>query len=640
MQNKEEILKEIDSVKMQISFADMSALTAPEEEKENWSKKLSDLQTRLGELEKDLAECVVYDGEHAASIIDDAAADAMLNEILNMSEQTEPPLEPDNGTEVLADAVIDRILTINENDIPTDTDAEVNRICYSDYPEMPLDNDTDILADAMVDNIIITSDKIPDNNSGEGVLSDAQADAILNDIINSTASEQEAQSEQPIFAEPMYAQAAPQAEQPIFAESTAPVYGQTVVQPEQPIFAEPVYAQTAPQAEQPIFAEPIAPVYGQTVVQPEQPIFAEPVYAQTAPQAEQPIFAEPTAPVYEQPTVKAETDTSFGGIDPNEPLDPMFDCKYEVPEMQFAPSGGETVSPVQNESVQEVPLPPESDYFDADAMLREILAATETQPQDNVAGERQTNQGAQYSTDDFNSRLSAVKASDSTDAETLLQIEKLKLEAEDAKRRAESALKEAEQIKKEAEQIRLAAESERAMYAAEMEIQRGLRTQEDTLRETTDRAEKERIAEKIARRKAEITAIRNGLQEVKDSDGAFIVREKLFAVQLVLDEDERNSPEISYLLTKSLDDIAHMVEVSELKRKIAALVAASKKQTEQAAEAKKRAAQAAAKKRAAHAAAKKAAAKKAAHAKQVAKKKKAAARRNAMMMRMMMSRRR
>ena len=96
------------------------------------------------------------------------------------------------------------------------------------------------------------------------------------------------------------------------------------------------------------------------------------------------------------------------------------------------------------------------------------------------------------------------------------------------------------------------------------------------MREEAARAEKDRINEKIARRKAEITEIRNGLQDVKDSDSAFALREKLFAVQLVLDEDERNSPEISYLLTKSLDDLSHVLEVSELKRRLAALAAAKK----------------------------------------------------------------
>lgn len=151
------------------------------------------------------------------------------------------------------------------------------------------------------------------------------------------------------------------------------------------------------------------------------------------------------------------------------------------------------------------------------------------------------------------------------------------------------------------------------MYAAETELQRGLRNQEEALRSAAERADKERIAEKIARRKAEITEIRNGLQDVKDSESAFALREKLFSVQLVLDDDERNSPEISYLLTKSLDDMTHALEISDLKRRIAAMVASSKKQSAQAAAAKKKAA-------VKKAEAKKAAAKKAA----AAKKKKAA----------------
>ncbi|MDE7395932.1 MAG: hypothetical protein K2M95_07430, partial [Clostridiales bacterium] len=38
----------------------------------------------------------------------------------------------------------------------------------------------------------------------------------------------------------------------------------------------------------------------------------------------------------------------------------------------------------------------------------------------------------------------------------------------------------------------------------------------------------------------------------------------------VLDEDERNSPEITYLLTKTQDDVNHALETAELKRRLAA----------------------------------------------------------------------
>ena len=160
------------------------------------------------------------------------------------------------------------------------------------------------------------------------------------------------------------------------------------------------------------------------------------------------------------------------------------------------------------------------------------------------------------------------------DSDTSKQIETLRAEADEANRRAQAALAEAEKLKKEAEQIKLAAETERAMYAAEMELQRGTRSAEETMRVANEQAAKDKLAEKIARRKAEITAIRNGLQDVKDTDSAFLLREKLFSVQLVLDEEERNSPEITYLLTKSMDDVSHALEVAELKRRIAVLTAA------------------------------------------------------------------
>lgn len=224
----------------------------------------------------------------------------------------------------------------------------------------------------------------------------------------------------------------------------------------------------------------------------------------------------------------------------------------------------------------------------ADEMLNKILSAqidyepiVQPERQDSVtlsqesAPHEQVSVNDGYITPEVDSH-SDIKASNATEADMLLQIQKLKLEAEDAKRRADAALMEAEKIKKEAEQIKLAAETERAMFAAEMELQRGLRNEEENMRIASEQAEKDKIAEKIARRKAEITAIRNGLQDVKDTDSAFLLREKLFSIQLVLDDDERNSPEISYLLTKSMDDISHSLEVAELKRRIAALTAVRK----------------------------------------------------------------
>lgn len=199
----------------------------------------------------------------------------------------------------------------------------------------------------------------------------------------------------------------------------------------------------------------------------------------------------------------------------------------------------------------------------ANEILREIMAANERIAE--VERTMRTVDGAAF----------ARKAAEpEIDSDTSKQIETLRAEADEANRRAQAALAEAEKLKKEAEQIKLAAETERAMYAAEMELQRGTRSAEETMRVANEQAAKDKLAEKIARRKAEITAIRNGLQDVKDTDSAFLLREKLFSVQLVLDEEERNSPEITYLLTKSMDDVSHALEVAELKRRIAVLTAA------------------------------------------------------------------
>ena len=49
MQDKEQIQKEIETLRMQLNFADISAITAPEAEKEHWDLKRLDLQSRIKE---------------------------------------------------------------------------------------------------------------------------------------------------------------------------------------------------------------------------------------------------------------------------------------------------------------------------------------------------------------------------------------------------------------------------------------------------------------------------------------------------------------------------------------------------------------------------------------------------------------
>ena len=147
--------------------------------------------------------------------------------------------------------------------------------------------------------------------------------------------------------------------------------------------------------------------------------------------------------------------------------------------------------------------------------------------------------------------------------------------------RAEADRTAAQQQLAEAEadalRIRAEAEADRGKMAARMEAERARLREESRFRAQADAQEKARLAEKVARRKAEITALRNGLQNVADSDSAFALREKLFSIQTVLDEEERSSPEITYLIAKPMDDVSHALEVAELKRKIAALTKALQK---------------------------------------------------------------
>ncbi|MDE6398472.1 MAG: hypothetical protein K2L51_04035, partial [Clostridiales bacterium] len=208
----------------------------------------------------------------------------------------------------------------------------------------------------------------------------------------------------------------------------------------------------------------------------------------------------------------------------------------------------------------------------AEEMLKKILGASKVSAPDETAQDRAVAALEKVSkpAEDFSARLQSLRE---TDGNAVSEIERLRSEAEEANRKAQEALAQAERMRKEAEEIRLNAETERAMYAAEMELQRGLHSREATMRQSAERAEKDRLAEKIARRKAEIAELRSQLQDIQDSQGAFALREKFLAVELVLDDDERGNAELSYLLTKSIDDVAHALEVAELKRKIVALTA-------------------------------------------------------------------
>ena len=494
MQDREQIQKEIETVKTQLNFADISAITAPESERENWEQKRSDLQNKLAELQKNLEECVVYDGENAAAIIDDATADAMLEQILAAGEpEPEPVITPDLSAES-ADEVVHNSPDNVIFDLLGKTEEKENAAAETNEASVQ----------AMIDEILM---------AGEN-----------NDY---TVAEHKSQ---------------PEEESPAIA--AMPSDGEKEEQAAELTAADKIIAEPAPVMQEPVMQEPPVspwqPEDDRSEAMLKEILAATAERERTAERKPEPTASEPIAITADSPFVTA--------------------------------SRLRTTEPIA--------------YADITAPLF---------------------------ADDFAERLASVKVTGENDAELLLVIEKLKLEIETAYRRAQAMIAEAERVKEEAARIKLNAETERAMYAAETELQRGLRNQEEALRSAAERADKERIAEKIARRKAEITEIRNGLQDVKDSESAFALREKLFSVQLVLDDDERNSPEISYLLTKSLDDMTHALEISDLKRRIAAMVASSKKQSAQAAAAKKKAA-------VKKAEAKKAAAKKAA----AAKKKKAA----------------
>lgn len=481
MQDREQIQKEIDAVKLQLSIADMSAITASEDEKEHWDKRRESLQLRLAALEKDLEECVVYDGDNAASILDDAAADAMLQQILSAEETPTEPMQPD-AADTMADVLISRILETTEEDLPVEDSALRGKQQFDEAKLSENAEIADTAAEPPIDNILFTAADADISAD----MDDAAVNAMLNEIL----------------------QAADQG-QPENATSEE----NTAIEQSPPVAEQAADEQNASMAES-------ATANDDTIVMPMQaPIENDGAgVAQTA--------REPA-------TVEQEKTTE-------------------------ASAAEEMLQKILNAVKPQAPAPTEQEKIAAETSAPRIEREQATLTQETVASPLRE------------------KSAPALDADTAADLERLRREAEEANARAQAALQEAERMRKEAEDIRLQAETERAMYAAEMELQRGLRVREDSMRHAAEQAEKDRLAEKIARRKAEITAIRNELQEIKDSDGAFSLREKLLAVQLVLDDDERANAELSYLLTKSIDDVAHALEVAELKRRIAALVAVKK----------------------------------------------------------------
>lgn len=190
-----------------------------------------------------------------------------------------------------------------------------------------------------------------------------------------------------------------------------------------------------------------------------------------------------------------------------------------------------------------------SENYSADQALEDAIKDAELLDMINKATLEQANQMLQVNEyipfEAFNIALPSISEnsnlSELKDAREQLLRAKIQIEA--IKAQAENAMREASEI-----QIKV-------------EVDKGILT-----------AEKIRLAQKASKRRAEITVLRNGLQDVCDSESAFSLREKFFALQLVLDDEERSCPDITYLLSKSMDDVNHALEIADLKRRIIALV--------------------------------------------------------------------
>ncbi len=158
------------------------------------------------------------------------------------------------------------------------------------------------------------------------------------------------------------------------------------------------------------------------------------------------------------------------------------------------------------------------------------------------------------------------------------EAERVRLEAEEAEKARIAAEEEAKRIaEEEAEKARLEAEeAEKARLAEEEEAKRKAEEEAEKARIAAEEeakriaeeeaARKARIDEKVAKRKSEIATLREELKNVAEEEQGLALREKFYAIQLALDEDEKTSTELVDLLNKSMDDASHAAELSRYKK--------------------------------------------------------------------------
>ena len=146
-------------------------------------------------------------------------------------------------------------------------------------------------------------------------------------------------------------------------------------------------------------------------------------------------------------------------------------------------------------------------------------------------------------------------------------------EAEEAKRKAQEeaeeaqrrAIEEAEEAKRKAqeeiEEMRRKAEEENEAKRLEEENKR--KEEEARLKAESERSDA--IAKKVAMRKDQIIAVRGEIKDLKGTEDAKNLRERLYNMQLTYDEDERGSTELMDFYNKTMDDIEQAGEIARLK---------------------------------------------------------------------------
>jgi hypothetical protein len=157
--------------------------------------------------------------------------------------------------------------------------------------------------------------------------------------------------------------------------------------------------------------------------------------------------------------------------------------------------------------------------------------------------------------------------------------ERARQEAKLAEEKAQALAKEAEE---KAQALAKAAEEKAVLKAKEVEeklVQQALQIkqeQELARQQAKDKQEREdRVAHKIAVKKAEIVHLRERISQIKTEADLNIILERLNTISQFLDEDEKSTKELGDLISRTIIDARHASDMALLRAKLDETVANS-----------------------------------------------------------------